>query len=772
MSFLDMRTLLFGSVISHAICAAVIGTFWYQNRKHSPELIFWFADFILEFFAISFYMLRGSIPNFFSIILSGVFVIGGTTLLYIGLEHYVGKPTSRAFNIVLVIAFTLVNIFFTYIQPSLLARNLTFSAALFIICFECSWLLLQRVGKELKEATKKTGFVFFAFCLVSLIRIYANLRVPPGSELFKSGLADALAILAYQMMFIGLTFTLTQIVTNRIHLDLENDIQKRKRSEEALRESEERFRNIFENSPIGMFQSTPEGKLVNVNLAYANMLRYSSTEEIIRTVNQTSLAKAVYEDPSIRKELVEEVEKAQEKKWKGFNTRYKRKDGRIIDVIVYFSERKELTSGQSFLYGCVQDITEQELAAEALKQEKIFTDAIFASIPGLLYLYDEAGYLIRWNKRHEEITGYSSDELDHFHILDWYKDEPEDIARITQGIQKALSEGYAQTEANLITKSGTKILFDFTASRLYLGGKVYFAGIGIDITNRRQTENQIQAVQEELKNLLSESEKSRRALLSLNEDQKAAEEVIRELNVSLEKRVAERTAQLETSNKELEAFAYSVSHDLRAPLRAINGYSQILQQEFEQKLDEEGTRLLNNIRVNATKMDNLITSLLALTRVSRSQLNFLPIDMTTLVKLVIDEVASAEVQAKFAFTVNELPVAYGDPTLIHQAWANLISNAIKYTLPKEERKIEISGFEKEGTCTYAIRDTGVGFNQKYVDKLFHLFQRLHKETEFDGTGVGLAIVQNIISRHGGKVWAEGEVGIGAAFYFTIPERQG
>lgn len=770
MNFLDIRTLLFGSVISYAICAAVIGAFWYQNRKHSPELIFWFADFILEFLAISFYALRGSIPDFFSIILSGAFIIGGTVLLYIGMERYIGKPTSQSFNIILVSAFILVNIFFTYIQPSLLARNLNFSVALFIICFECAWLLLHRVNKEFKEATQKTGVVFIVFCLISLIRIYANLRVPPGSELFQSGLADALVILAYQMMFIGLTFTLTRIVTNRIHLDLENDIQKREQSEEALRESEERFRNIFENSPISMYQSTPEGKLVNVNLAYANMLGYSSTEEIIHTVNQTSLAEVVYEDPSIRKELIEEVEKAQGK-WKGFNTHYKRKDGQIIGVIVYFSEQKESTSEQSFLYGCVQDMTEQERATEALKQERIFTDAIFASIPGLLYLYDEAGYLIRWNKRHEEITGYSANELDHFYILNWYKDEPQDIARITQGIQKALSEGYAQAEANLITKSGTKILFDFTALRLYLGGKAYFAGIGIDVTNRRQTENQIQTVQEELKNLLAESERSRRALLSLNEDQKAAEEVIRELNVSLEKRVAERTAQLEASNKELEAFAYSVSHDLRAPLRAINGYSQILQQEFAQHLDEEGTRLLNNIRINATKMDNLITSLLALTRVSRSQLNFLSIDMTTLVKLVIDEVASAEVQEKFTFTINELPAAYGDPTLIHQVWANLISNAIKYTMPKEERKIEISGFANEGECTYVIRDNGVGFDQKYVDRLFHLFQRLHKETEFDGTGVGLAIVQNIISRHGGKVWAEGEVGTGAAFYFTIPVRQ-
>ena len=770
MNFLDLRSVVFCAVIIDAICAIVVGSFWFQNRKRSPEITFWLVAFILEFFAIFFVLLRGTIPDFFSILVGSYFIIAGMILLYIGLERYVGKSTSPVFNIILFVVYALIHAYFTYAHPSLLARTLNVSISLFIVCFECFWLLFFRAEKEIKEVTKMVGVIFCGFCLTSVAQVVADLAIVPGNDLFKSGLFSTLVILTYQVLFIALTFTLILTVTYHIHIELENDIKKRIQSEEALRESEERFRNIFENSPIGMFQSTPEGKLVNVNLAYSTMLGYSSVEEVIQTVNQTSLAEVVYVDHAVRNDLIQEVEKTLGK-WKEFNVQYKRKDSQIINVTVYFSEREELISGQSFLYGCVQDITEREQAQEALKQEKIFTDAIFASVPGLLYLYDEAGCLIRWNKKHEEITGYSSDELDHFYILDWYKNEPEDIARVSQEIQKAFKEGHAQTEANLVTKSGIKILFDLTASRLYLGGKAYIAGIGIDITDRRQTENQIRAVQEELKSLLAESERSRHALLSLNEDQKAAEEVIRQLNVSLEKRVAERTAQLEASNKELEAFAYSVSHDLRAPLRAIDGYSQILQQEFEQKLNEEGNRLLNNIRINATKMDNLITSLLALTRVSRSQLNFLPIDMTTLVKLVIDEVVSAEVQAKFVFTVNELPVAYGDPTLIHQVWANLISNAIKYTLPKEERKIEISGFEKEGVCTYAIRDNGVGFNQKYVDKLFHLFQRLHKETEFDGTGVGLAIVQNIISRHGGKVWAEGEVDIGAAFYFTIPERQ-
>jgi signal transduction histidine kinase len=247
-------------------------------------------------------------------------------------------------------------------------------------------------------------------------------------------------------------------------------------------------------------------------------------------------------------------------------------------------------------------------------------------------------------------------------------------------------------------------------------------------------------------------------------------ESYKELNEELEQRILERTAQLEASNRELEAFSYSVSHDLRAPLRAIDGFSRFVLEDYAGKLDDEGKRLLNIIRTNTQKMDQLITELLGLSRVSRTEMKLSRIEMAELVNSVYQETTSPEIKEKFFFSSSALPDAFGDPILIRQVWGNLISNAVKYTLPKEERRIEIGGWVENGTNRYYVKDTGVGFNPDYAHKLFGLFQRLHSEEEFDGTGVGLAIVQRIINRHGGKVWAEGKLNEGATFFFTIPKQ--
>jgi light-regulated signal transduction histidine kinase (bacteriophytochrome) len=292
------------------------------------------------------------------------------------------------------------------------------------------------------------------------------------------------------------------------------------------------------------------------------------------------------------------------------------------------------------------------------------------------------------------------------------------------------------------------------------------------LEERTQAENQLIQYRDFLEERVNERTKELNEInFQLQQEiieRKQAEEKYKTLNEELEARVLQRTTQLENANKNLESFSYSVSHDLRAPLRAITGFSAILLEDHLGDLSPGAQSLLSRISSQAKQMNQLILDLLAFSRIDRQELNKQSVNCTTLAQRVLDELlaehyADCVIETKIA----DLPFCLADPALLKQVFINLISNAIKFSCNREKPCIQIFSDHKNGKDIYIIKDNGVGFDPLYQDKLFVVFQRLHDSKEFEGTGVGLAIVKRIITRHGGQIWAEGAVDQGATFYFTL-----
>jgi signal transduction histidine kinase len=292
----------------------------------------------------------------------------------------------------------------------------------------------------------------------------------------------------------------------------------------------------------------------------------------------------------------------------------------------------------------------------------------------------------------------------------------------------------------------------------------------------QESDKEIKGLKQQARTLAISVERSR--IETLMQSEKAT----RKLNAELEQRVLERTAQLEAANKELESFSYSVSHDLRAPLRAIDGFSRILLEDYAASLPDEGKAYLNLVRDNSRQMAQLVDDLLAFSRLGRLALTKQTVDPGRIVRQCLAEMQTEQDNRQLEVVIGDLPACQADPTLLKQVWLNLISNALKYTRKKEAGRIEIgcrseprpttSGQAAHGRTlkpevVYFVKDNGAGFDMKYAHKLFGVFQRLHRAADYDGTGVGLAIVHRIISRHGGRVWAEAQLNQGATFSFTL-----
>lgn len=368
----------------------------------------------------------------------------------------------------------------------------------------------------------------------------------------------------------------------------------------------------------------------------------------------------------------------------------------------------------------------------SLQSNNRFLDSVVENIPNMVFVKDAADLkFVRFNKAGERLLGYSRDDLLGKNDYDFFP--------------KAEADHFTAKDRAVLAQSGLLDIPEETIHTAHQGPRILHT----------------------MKIPILDDEGRPQYLLGISEDiteRKQAEQKIVELNASLQ----QRAVQLEASNKELESFSYSVSHDLRAPLRAVDGYALMLEEDYADRFDEEGARCLGKVREHSKRMGILIDELLNFSRLGRQALNKSPLDMHQLAQDVVKEALAEYAGTTPAIKLGLLPPASGDRVLIRQVWVNLILNAIKYSSKAASPVIEISGEQTDGEVVYAVRDNGAGFDMAYYDKLFGVFQRLHHADEFAGTGVGLAIVQRAVTRHGGRVWAEGKIGAGASFYFSLP----
>jgi PAS domain S-box-containing protein len=394
-----------------------------------------------------------------------------------------------------------------------------------------------------------------------------------------------------------------------------------------------------------------------------------------------------------------------------------------------------VAGGRKLFTVILRDVSERQRIEEALRRsEERFRLLLDGVKDYAIYMLDPHGRVLSWNAGAERLKGYKSEEIVGQNFACFYTAEDRALGRPTRELQLARQNGRFEEQGIRVRKDGSEFWAYKIITPLYdhvqaLRG---FSVIARDITERKR-----------------------------------AEDAIRNLNQELEKRVRERTQELEGANKELEAFTYSVSHDLRAPLRHIAGFSKMLAEECSGCQHPEGRRYLERIQDGTNRMGTLIDDLLNLTRIGRHEMLLKVTSLEAIIKDVIADLTPDLQNREVEWKIGNLPYLQVDSALLKIAFQNLLSNAIKYSRPRQKAVIEIGSERIDGELVTFVRDNGVGFDMRYADKLFGVFQRLHRAEDFEGTGVGLAIVQRIVQKHGGRIWAHAELDKGATFYLSL-----
>jgi PAS domain S-box-containing protein len=506
--------------------------------------------------------------------------------------------------------------------------------------------------------------------------------------------------------------------------------------DEELQRNEELFRMLVDGvRDYAIYMLAPDGRITTWNSGATRVEGYTQDEAVGRTMDIVLPPEDVARHKSRHMlEIAKRDGRFEEEAWRV------RKDGSRYWANVVLTALRDRGGNLLGFVKVSHDITERKRHEEILRKTEERTRSILETAIDAIVVMDSQGLIHEWNPAAEQMFGYSrrqaiGQELAELIIPAYLRE------RHRLGLARYLVDGHGpmlnqRIETVALRSDGSEFPIEVAITQSRTNGSTTFTGYISEITERKR-----------------------------------AEEEIRKLNSELEQRVQKRTEQLEAANRELEAFSYSVSHDLRAPLRHINGFVEILQSGAGQSLNAENRRYLDTIAESARQMGRLIDDLLDFSRMGRTELRFVPVNLNNVVTESRRELRQEEQGRDIQWNIAALPEVPGDPAMLRQVFINLLSNALKYSRTRPRTQIEVNASETPEDYVISVHDNGVGFDNAYANKLFGVFQRLHPAQEFEGTGIGLAIVRRVINRHGGRAWAEGAPNRGATFYVTLPKER-
>jgi PAS domain S-box-containing protein len=712
---LDIKTIMLMYAIVNIVCLLAMAVVWYQNRKYFSGLSFWLADLALQAGGALLITFRGSVPNFLSIVVANTMILSGIVIIYIGLERFVGQNSLQIHNYALLALFVPIAVYFTFVQPSLEIRSAAIALLTAVFTFQCYWLMMHRVARDMRRTTRLVGIIFAGYTLVAIARVIRYLAAPlENNDFFTSGTFEALMIILFIILAIGLICALIAMVNRRLLSDIQSGV-------DQIRRERDRAQSYFDMAGTMLLAVDAKGKVTAINKRGCEILEYEEKDIIGKDWFRRFTPERMRNDArsifnKIMKGDIEHFEyvegfavlarSGQEKLIRWHNSIIRNESGKIIGI---------LRSGE--------DITERKRVEDALSQSEQRFRTFFEDAPMYCYMVSPEGKILDVNKLALEILGYKKDEIIGKPLLTTiYAPGSREKAKtlFTQWKETGTVEG----ELNIITSQGMErtVLLNVHAVRDTRGKLLHSISIQRDITELRRMEE--------------------------------------------ERKVLEQKAQVSSRMAAIGELASGVAHEINNPLTGVIGYTQFL-------LDKEDVsnhvkRDLKIVNEGAQRVASIVRRLLAFARQTKPARTH--VDINSLINDVI-QLRAYHFEANNITVATALdpalPVTMADAGQLQQVFLNLIMNAeIEMNLVRGKGKLQITTEKVDGTIHISFKDNGPGIPKENLEKIFDPFFTTREVGE--GAGLGLSVCYGIMKEHNGKIWAESKRGHGATFILELP----